>query len=173
MHTPPLSIIYDLSNLSDAGAELTIAATPEQRDRLAEWAEVQSIDKFEAQVTLKRRSPTRFEYQADLTADIVQSCVVTLEPVPAHLALQIARSLHLTRFPRGSDIGSHELAPASDEGSEELEDAHYDIAAPLQEEFSLAVEAYPRAPGVVFEASLEGNQPESPFAVLKSLKGKS
>lgn len=172
MQSPPLSTIYDLSNLSDAGAELTITATPEERARIAAWAEVQSIDKFEARVTLERRSPTRFEYQADFIADVVQSCVVTLDPVPAHLALWIARSLHLTRFLRGKDIPSHEFAPASDEGPEEIEDVHYDIAAPLLEEFSLALDPYPRAPGVAFDTPDDGNVRESPFAVLKSLKSK-
>lgn len=172
MLTPPLSVIYNLSDLSDGGAELTIDSTAEQRARIAEWAEVQSVNRFVACITLKRRSATRFEYQAELAADLVQTCVVTLEPVPAHLALEIERSLHLLRMARGASAGPLELPPASDEGPEEIEDTHYDLAAPLLEEFSLALDPYPRAPGVVFETPEEGDVPESPFAVLKSLKGK-
>lgn len=172
MLTPPFSVIYDLSDLSNAGAELTIDATPEQRARIAEWAELQSVDRFAARVMLKRHSATRFEYQAEFTAEVIQPCVVTLEPVPAHLALDIARSLHLLRIPRGAGAGSLELPPPSDDGPEEIEDPHYDIAAPLLEEFSLALDPYPRAPGVVFEPPEEGDVLESPFAVLKSLKGK-
>jgi hypothetical protein len=172
MLPPPLSVIYNLSDLSNAGAELSIAATPEQRARLAEWAEIVSVETFEAHITLKRASSTRFEYFAELSANLVQSCVVTLEPAPAHLLLSITRSLHYTKFPAKADIGPQDLLAGSDEGPEEIEDLRYDLAAPLLEEFSLAIEPYPRAPGVVFEAQPEKDPQESPFAVLKSLKGK-
>jgi hypothetical protein len=172
MLTPPFSVIYDLSDLSDAGAELAIEATPEQRARIAEWAEVQSVDRFAARITLKRHSATRFEYVAELAADVVQSCVVTLEPVPAHLALEIVRSLHLIRMPRGANLGPLELAPVSDETPEEIADTRYDLAAPLLEEFSLALDPYPRAPGVTFEVPKDEDPKEGPFAVLKSLQSK-
>jgi hypothetical protein len=172
MLTPPFSVIYDLSDISDAGAELAIEATPEQRARIAEWAEVPSVDRFAARVTLKRHSATRFEYLAALSAEVVQSCVVTLKPVPAHLALEIARSLHLIRMSRGANLGPLELPPVSDETPEEIEHTRYDIAAPLLEEFSLALDPYPRAPDVTFEAPEGEDLKESPFAVLKPLQSK-
>jgi hypothetical protein len=171
MIPPPLSRIYDLSRLSDAGDEIVIAANPEQRARLAEWAGVESIGSFEARVTLRRLSASRFDYEAALSADIVQSCVVSLEPVPAHVAVDIARELHLAKFPASAKIAQHEVAP-SDEGPEELEDSHYDLAAPLLEDFALALDPYPRAPGVVFEAPPDKDPPESPFAALKPLAGR-
>jgi len=172
MQPPPLSIIYDLSDLSSAGAELSVVATPGQRARLAEWADVKSVGSFEANITLKRHPGARFEYRAALSADVVQSCVVTLEPMPAHLSLEVERSLHLTKLPPNASIEPEELSIGSDEGPEEIQDLHYDVAAPLLEEFSLAIEPYPRAPGVSFEAPQEKDPPESPFAVLKALKSK-
>jgi uncharacterized metal-binding protein YceD (DUF177 family) len=162
--------MFDLSDLSDAGAEVTIRPGTEQRARLADWAGVNAVDDFAAQVTLRRRSANRFSYEAELTADIVQSCVVTLEPVPSHLALRVGRTLHLTRLPQGISAAD-EQSPASDEGREEIQDSHYDLAGPLLEEFLLAIEPYPRCPGVVFEPPADAARPESPFAVLKTLKG--
>ena len=164
----PFSHIYDLSDLSDAGAELTLAPSAEQRARLAEWAGVEAIEQFEAQVTLRRRSPNRFAYDATLNADVAQSCVVTLEPVLSHMQLKVSRALHLTKLPRS--VAQHELAPGADEGPEEIHDPHYDIAAPVLEEFVLAIDPYPRAPGVVFESPADEAPRESPFAVLKPLK---
>ena len=42
---------------------------------------------------------------------------------------------------------------------------------PLLEEFVLAIDPYPRAPGVEFAAPVDAEpRPESPFAVLKALK---
>ena len=167
MRATPLSVVYDLSRLSEAGAELTITANPEQRAQLALWAEVDLVETFEARVRLKRRAPSRFEYRAELTADITQSCVVTLEPVRSSVALEITRDLHLVKLPPGAAVTPQELSAPADEGPEEIHDSRYDLAGPLLEEFSLAVDPYPRAPGVAFESAEPEASPESPFAVLK------
>ena len=166
----PFSSIYDLSDLSDAGVEITLTPTVEQRAKLAQWADVDAVEAFTAHVTLHRRSANRFAYEARLAADIVQSCVVTLDPVPAHLDVNIERMLHLTKLPRSARIAEHELAPGADEGPEEIQDPHYDIAAPVLEEFVLAIDPYPRAAGVVFEAPPDPEPRDSPFAILKPLK---
>src|SRR6476646_1797132 len=98
MDATPLSVIYDLSHLSDGGTELTINATAAQRLKLAKWAGIGSVDAFEAKVVLRRQSATRFLYEATLSSDIVQACVVSLEPVPARLTLEISRELQLIKF---------------------------------------------------------------------------
>jgi hypothetical protein len=170
MKQTPLSVIYDLADLSDGGAEVSIAATAEQRTKLAEWAGVGSVETFEAQVELGRRSATRFAYDATLIADITQSCVVTLEPVRSHLRLNISRIMHLTGVSRRPGLASHELSPGSEDAAETIQDARYDLASPLLEEFSLAVDPYPRAPGVVFKAPQDSDTAESPFLALKRLK---
>ena len=47
----------------------------------------------------------------------------------------------------------------------------YDLAAPLLEEFALAIDPYPRKAGAAFAVPAEPDDaPESPFAVLKTLK---
>jgi uncharacterized metal-binding protein YceD (DUF177 family) len=68
---------------------------------------------------------------------------------------------------------SGELSPSAGDDAvpEEIESPRFDLAAPVLEEFLLAINPYPRAPGVVFEAPAEAEEkPESPFAVLKGLK---
>jgi hypothetical protein len=167
MRPPPFAIVYDLLKLSEAGAEVRIVANPEQRRELARWADLDSVETFEAQVRLRRLSASRFEYKADLAAGIVQSCVVTLEPVRSNLVLAIARSLHLMKMPRGKAAEQLELSAPSDEGPEEIHDTRYDLAGPLVEEFSLAVDPYPRAAGVTFDPPGEPDAPDNPFAVLK------
>jgi len=68
-------------------------------------------------------------------------------------------------------IGSLTLAAAEDEAPEEIESLDYDLAGPLLEELSLAIDPYPRAPGVTFESPAdETRSAEGPFAALKSLK---
>lgn len=170
MKRAPISVIYDLADLSDGGAEISISATEEQRANLAEWAGVDSVESFEGHIDLRRKSATRFAYEATLTANIEQSCVVTLEPVHGQLSLNVSRALHLTKLPPGAEVTARELSATADEGQEEIQDSHYDLAGPLLEEFSLAIDPYPRAPGVVFKAPNDKDPAESPFAVLKTLK---
>lgn len=170
---PPIEKIYDLNRLSEAGYETTIALGPEEREKLAAWVDVSSVNRFEARISLRRTGSTRFTYTADLEADLVQPCTVTLEPVSSNISMEFTRSLHLVPHVKKMVDFSGELSPVAgdDEVPEEIDSSRYDLAGPLLEEFSLAIDPYPRAPGVAFDAPEEvEEQPESPFAVLGKLK---
>jgi uncharacterized metal-binding protein YceD (DUF177 family) len=169
---PPIERIYDLASLSDAGDEVQIAVAGDDLTRLAQWAGVDRVDRFEGGITLLKLSPTRFAYDAVMSADVVQSCVVTLEPVRTHIAKSFARTLHYS--PRAHEkAGPITLAPGEEEAPEEISSTRFDLAGPLLEEFVLAIEPYPRVPGVAFEPPKAGEAPaENPFAVLKQLKEK-
>lgn len=167
----PLSNILDLAELPQAGEDVVIAPDAGQRARLAEWAAVDAVDHFEARVSLKKFSATRFDYRAEVNADVVQSCVVTLEPVRSHLAFAFSRELHLVRA--ASRLPDDAFGPeeADDDVPEEITNSRFDIAGPVIEEFALAIDPYPRAPGVVFQPEPEPDEGrENPFAALKSLK---
>jgi hypothetical protein len=172
----PLQRLYDLSDLSEAGAEIAIIAGPEDLAALAEWFQVEKLERFEAIVTLKRKAAGRFLYEAELTADLVQLCVVSLEPVPSHHAIHVTRVLHLqpraARQRRPEEEGGEiTLATGEDDVPEELSSPRYDLAGPLLEDLSLDIDPYPRAEGVEFEIPDEHRpQKESPFAALKRLK---
>jgi uncharacterized metal-binding protein YceD (DUF177 family) len=168
----PIERIYDLAKLSEAGDEIQIRASADDLTRLAQWADLLRVERFESRVTLRKISPTRFAYEAVLTADIVQACVVTLEPVRSHIDRSFARELHYTPRRHAEPEMALTLAAGDDEVPEEIASTRYDLAGPLLEEFSLSIDPYPRAPGVAFELPVEQEpKPQSPFAVLKKLKG--
>jgi uncharacterized metal-binding protein YceD (DUF177 family) len=170
---PPFERIFDLNRLSEAGFETEIEPTPEQLYALAAWADVPDVKSFRGRVALQRLSPSRFTYTAELKAEITQACTVTLEPVFNGIALNFTRALHLvSQVKKTLDFSGELLSMAGDEAvPEEIDNPRFDLAAPLLEEFLLAIDPYPRAPGVAFEPPLEGaEKPENPFAVLKSLK---
>jgi uncharacterized metal-binding protein YceD (DUF177 family) len=172
-HQPPLERIFDLNRLSEAGFETEIEATPEQLRALAQWAEVSEVKSFRGLLSLSRLSASRFSYAADLEADIVQTCAVTLEPVSSHIKLDFTRSLHLvSQVKKLVDFSGELSSMAGDEAvPEEIDSPRFDLAAPLLEEFLLAIDPYPRAPGVAFESPQEeAEKPQNPFAILKSLK---
>jgi hypothetical protein len=169
--SPPLERLYNLGRLARAGDELTITAKPDELPRIAEWAEVRSLDALTARISLKKLSATRFNYEADLRAEVTQDCVVTLEPVHSLVERTIRRELHFDESGSLESLVSVDPDLEADDVREEISNLHYDLAAPLLEELALAIDPYPRGPGVTFSPpSGRGDAPESPFAVLKNLK---
>ena len=172
---PPIERLYDLNRLSEAGYEAAIELAPDELARLAQWVDILGVNRFEGRVSLTRLSSTRFNYAAELEAEIVQACTVTLEPVSARLSLDFTRELHLVRQVKKMIDFSGELSPAAgnEDVPEEIDNTRFDLAAPLLVEFSLAIDPYPRAPGVAFDApEAAQDDRENPFAVLGKLKEK-
>jgi uncharacterized metal-binding protein YceD (DUF177 family) len=168
------SHVYNLGRLGQAGDAVAIEAGPEERAGLARLAGVLEVPKFSAGATLKKISPSRFEIAYALAAEVIQACVVSLEPLTAPIVREFTRELHFTPVLRHADKEVI-VSPADDEVPEEIESLHYDLAGPLVEEFLLAIDPYPRKDGVAFAPPGEApgkakDKPESPFAVLKSLK---
>ena len=166
----PIRHLFDLGDLSQAGSRVSVVANDVERARLAEWAGVGEVRAFAAEVELRRLSRTRFAYEAELKADIVQSCVVTLEPVASRIAKHIARELQFSPRPL-AEGGELTLSSGDDEVPESIASLDYDLAGPLLEEFTLAIDPYPRKQGASFAPPADAaKSAQSPFAVLKRLK---
>jgi uncharacterized metal-binding protein YceD (DUF177 family) len=172
----PLIHSYNLARLGNAGDGVTITADQAQRAAIAKWSGVLSLEKFEAKVEIKKLGPSRYGLDFALDAAVTQACVVTLEPVPALIDRRFSRELQFTGPVRhkpaaGDSVPDLVVDSAEEEGPEEIESLHYDLAGPVLEEYVLSLEPYPRRPGVQFAPQTEpSDRPESPFAVLKSLK---
>jgi hypothetical protein len=169
----PISRVFELGRLSQAGADALIEPSVEERSRIASWAGVDAVDAFLAKIELRKLSPTRFSYEADVSADIRQSCVVTLEPVRSHIERHMSRELVLSPSLQraGSKAPEGEPEPVDEDGREEIDSLRYDLAVPALEELALSIDPYPRAPGVVFEPPVDPlDAAVHPFAALKTLK---
>lgn len=168
----PLQHFYDLGDLTPTGSDVVVEAAPEVLPDLAHWLGVDKIESFKAIVTLRRLGQTRFGFIADLAGDVVQACVVTLDPVESHIARHIERELHWVKTAPVTE-GELTLSAGDEDVPETILSLQYDLAAPLLEEFILAIDPYPRKEGAAFAPPPEAQSvPESPFAVLKALKGK-
>jgi len=176
--TTPFSVFFDLGSLSDAGAEISLAPNATERAAIAQWLEIEAVDQLTATVKLSRTGDDAYAYRASFAADVVQACVVTLDPVPSHLEGEFERQFRVMPRPTGghrrkvaAPAGSVELSSLEDDDPELIEGSSIDLAAPVLEELSLALNPYPRAPGAAFEAPKEEKSPaDSPFAVLEALK---
>ena len=170
----PFLLSYNLTRLGQAGDEIAFFPNESERAALARLAQVLEIPKFDARVLLKKLSPTRFLLSYELAAEVMQACVVTLEPLLARITREFDRELHLSSPGRHAHPGPDKeiaLGPEDEDAPEEISSPHYDLAAPLIEEFLLAIDPYPRAPGGEFVPPDTGEaKPANPFAALKGLK---
>lgn len=169
---PPYAYPFELAGLSERGAELSLVPDAAQRARIAAWLGALDVPHLDATVRLARLDDSVYSYIAEFTADVVQACVVTLEPVPAHHSGTATRRYRFIAKARRRASRDVEIEPGDDEDAPEaLSSSLLDLAAPVLEELSLILDPYPRAPGVTFEAPKEESRSaDKPFAVLAKLK---
>ncbi len=166
---------YNLGRLGNSGDVVRIVADEAQRAAIATLAEALSVTRFEVTVTLSKTAATRYRLDYRLDGEVVQACVVTLEPVPAAIARDFSRELHFigTGPRRAVELADLDLSGVDEDVPEEIDSLHYDLAGAALEEFLLGLDPYPRAPGVEFTPVPEAQDAKlSPFAALKSLKSR-
>ncbi len=173
----PFTAPFDLGRLSESGTDVTLAPAGPERDAIAHWLEIEALPSLTATIHLSRTGDDEYAYAASFAADVVQACVVTLEPVSGHVTGEFRRSFkqipraHGRRRVEEHPPATVELSTLEDNDVEMIESTVIDLAAPLLEEVSLALDPYPRAPGVEFEApEEEKSAADNPFAVLERLK---
>ena len=172
------SIPFDLGLVPERGKELVLTPSDAERAAIAAWLNIEAMNALKATIRIIRHGENGYSYAANFDADVVQSCVVTLAPVAAHIAGEVARDFQVRPRSTGSrrnkptpEAQTVDISVLEGDGPELLDSPILDVAAPLLEELSLALDPYPRAPGVVFEPPAEKEEPANhPFAVLEQLK---
>ncbi len=156
---PEFSRPVDIARLPQGEASYDIAANPAERAALARRFGLLALDRLEARVRLSRLAGGFLRLSAELSADVTQSCVVTLEPVAARVEDEF------TLLYGGTEEGSEDVVLGGDvELVEPLPDGPLDIGEAVAQQLSLALDPYPRAPGVVADGPREALA--SPFAAL-------
>ena len=152
--------------------EREIAANEAERRRLAERFGLLALDRLAATLRLDRGGGGLIHVHGRLEADVVQACVVTLEPVRSQI-----RESFTVAFGAGRSAPDGEVVIDVDEEdpAEELTDGRIDLGEVVAQQLSVALDPYPRAPGGHdrFEAA-EGESGAtpgaSPFAALERLR---
>jgi uncharacterized metal-binding protein YceD (DUF177 family) len=157
----------DVARIDGSGIRMEIEATAAERAALAARFGVPAIDSLRADLQLRRiRGGAAVKLAGRLTADVTQSCVVTLEPVRQHVeeAFEILYSDDVTHEQSAIGAASEIAWP------EPLPAGALDVGEAVAEQLSLALDPYPRAPGVALEARWTGGEEAAkPFAALGKL----
>lgn len=153
-----------------AGQTMTIEATGEEREALAEALDLVAIETLAADVTVKPWRGEGVRVAGVVRGKVTQSCVVTLEPVPG----SVEEAFDMRFHPDVAQASEIDVDPEAPDPPEPLDGYEVDVGAIALEHFVLGLDPYPRAPGVAFDPVEDESEPDepSPFAVLESLKNK-
>jgi uncharacterized metal-binding protein YceD (DUF177 family) len=150
---------------------------------VAAHLELQNVGRLVAKLAIAP-VPGGVELTGRFDADVIQACVITLEPVKATLGGEISRRFVNTPRPRPEPAAGKGRKPKAEKDEPEegwidpdeevpdpIVDGQIDLGAVVVEELALALDPYPKAPGASFKdlgAGQSVGEPrrESPFAAL-------
>lgn len=153
-----------LDQISERGRVMEISAGEAERRALAERFGLAGLKRLEATVRLSR-SGIFYRIEADWQANVVQTCVVTLEPIENDLSDRLVERYG----PTDRDATELDLDPEM-EDPEAIEGGAIDVGEAVAQALSLALDPYPRKPGAKLGISGENEGEEGPFAALSKLK---
>jgi uncharacterized metal-binding protein YceD (DUF177 family) len=168
--TPEFSRTVDADTVSESPRQMRIEADETERRRLAGRFALKAVERLSADVRLARRAGI-IHAEGAVDADVVQSCVVTDEPLPAHIDAPFS-----VRFvPDAYVVSPDEELELSAEDCDTLplEGGRIDLGELAAETLALALDPFPRsasADTALEEAGLGNEADAGPFAALRALK---
>lgn len=154
------------------GDRIDFSATDQQRSELMERLGLLSLDRLEAHAVLSRDGQ-KVRASGRLKAVLVQACVATGEPCPAHIDepfdLMFLPEPRTGRADEEIELGQSDLDTIFHDGSA------IDLGAAIADTLALALDPYPRsaeADSALKQAGVLTEEEASPFAALAALKEK-
>jgi hypothetical protein len=175
MTTEHWAVTIRLDEVPATGRHVALEADEAARAAVAKAAKVDAVEALIATFDLTRRGRDGLRAVGAVRARVLQSCVVSLEPMVTTVeeTIDVAFSP-----PREAEVGARaglepddSLVPHGEEPPEPLVDGAVDLGALATEFLILGIDPYPRKPGVAFTppAATVGS-PGHPFAALAALK---
>jgi hypothetical protein len=173
MKDEPLSYEVLVRDIPAAGKHVHIDADEAQRERLAEVLDLAAIAELTADLDLRPVAGRAFSVRGSLRAVVVQTDVVTLDPV----AQDVLEPIEVTLMPEESIVPKARKDVLVDVGEENGPDLYrngrIDLGVIVSEHLALGLDPYPRAAETEFAGHVEDGPASnpSPFAALARLKG--
>ncbi|WP_374371742.1 DUF177 domain-containing protein [Dongia sp.] len=154
------SRIIEAGSISSRGSERRIEANAAECKALADLLDLQAIGSLAADLSMRRLASGLIEIKGRLEADVIQTCVVTLEPVPA----KVSESFRVT-FGEGveePDLTEIDLDYEDQDPPEPIVDGMIDLGALVAEHLSLGLDPYPRKADAAIPTEYEAGPLEVP-----------
>jgi uncharacterized metal-binding protein YceD (DUF177 family) len=171
-HQPEFSRTIEVDRLDPEGLELEIEADAAERDALARRFSLIDLERLSARLTIEPVTRRLYRVRGRFRAAVVQSCVVTLEPVASTLEEDVSELFGTA----GPGLAALLHGSEADEVPEPIEAGRIDVGEVVAQHLVLALDPYPRKADAVLpvdHVAPEGqgeSRENRPFAVLKVLK---
>jgi uncharacterized metal-binding protein YceD (DUF177 family) len=157
-----------VDRITETPVTVHIVAEPKEREAIAKRLELQEVASLEAECMLDRPAHgDDVRLRGRLKGSVTQTCVVTLDPMPVEILAEFER-LYVPGWTPQVE-GEEEAVDAEAPDIEPLEGDSVDLGEAVVEELSLALDPYPRLPGVGVDQG-ENDERPNPFQALAALR---
>ncbi|WP_312594655.1 DUF177 domain-containing protein [Brevundimonas sp.] len=163
--THPFSDVVRINQIG-AGLSRRLEPDAETRKRIARSLDLQGLENFVVDLEIKPTpSTSEWTMKGRVVAHAVQTCGLTLEPLPVDVDRRFSIQLAEAATEETDEI---EIT-LDEEGADLIEDGKIDLGQYAVEQLVLSLDPFPRKPGAAF---VQPEEPKeiSPFAALKALK---
>ena len=170
---PLHSWVHATVDVPAGGLERTRAASDEERRAICKTLNLASLERLEARYRISSLAGGGWRLSGSVRANLVQNCVVTLEPVPS--AIDESFDVEFWRE-TGDNQGGEDKSVLNGPDVEPLPDDQIPAGRIVFETLSSSIDPYPRKAGAAFEwqdSEAGEAQKSNPFSVLVRLKDKS
>lgn len=173
----PVTFPVNVARLPKSGMQVTIEADAGQLEALAAAHELQAVERFVAKLEVSTWKKGGVRVSGRVQANVVQECVVTLEPVTGAIDEEVSA----TFLPEGSRLvvpawsaeGEILLDPEGDDSPELFSGDTVDVGQLAEEFFAMGIDPYPRKQGVALDTDGENDEKRGPLHdKLAALRGK-
>lgn len=167
-----------VGHVSANPVQVRVEADARERAALADLWKVEAVNRLKADLQINRWKKDGIRIRGQVDGELVQACVVTLEPVVTEIRQEIDQIF----VPEGSKLarivtdeaGEMLLDPEGPDLPETFVGDTIDAGALVAEFAALGIDPYPKKPGAQFAGHIESDGADdrrpSPFAALKDWK---
>jgi hypothetical protein len=148
--TSPLDWTHAAATIAASGQSEELRATEAECAAVAKALEILSCENLVARYEIRPLGGGRFLLRGEVAADVTQACIVTLDPVAAHLSDRFAVELRpADELSDDADVAEREVLGGDD--IEPIEDGRIEAGRIIFEHVSAVLDPYPRKPDVEFD----------------------
>jgi hypothetical protein len=160
----PVSFVANVARLPQKGMPVVVEADAKQRARLAAHHGLVSVERYRAELLVAPWKRHGVKVTGNVEADIVQECVVTLD----RLGTDISEEVYAVYLPEHSKLGREGFHTGGEilldidgpDSPETFSGETIDVGALAEEFFELAIDPYPRKPGVSLQVTGDATESE-------------
>jgi hypothetical protein len=174
----PFSRPFIVDQARDTKISVEIVAEAAERAELAAFLQLPAINSLHARYEVKPLTRGRYEVSGEVRANVVQTCVVTLEDFSVDV-LETADAIYAppVREPSAKAKAKGAVVEVSlfegEDPPDEIVNGKIDLGSLTTEFLALGLDPWPRKTNAEFQPGADGkteNQKTLPFAALEKLK---